>query len=76
MPRLEVLAVACGPPSRCPGCRARARRVHSTYERGLAESPLAGRNLQIRLRVRRFFAAALIRYAEQLDGSDAERTPA
>ncbi|PJN32321.1 hypothetical protein CG747_43390 [Streptomyces sp. CB02959] len=52
---LEVLAVACGPAPRCPGCRARARRVHSSYERGLAERPLIGRQLKVRLRVRRFF---------------------
>ncbi|MFF8848161.1 transposase family protein [Streptomyces sp. NPDC015127] len=40
---------------RCPGCRALARRVHSSYERGLAERPLTGKKLQVRLRVRRFF---------------------
>ncbi|MFF3691598.1 ISL3 family transposase [Streptomyces sp. NPDC002187] len=50
-----VVAVACGPAPRCPGCRALARRVHSSHERGLAERPLTGRNLQVRLRVRRFF---------------------
>ncbi|MFD0372860.1 ISL3 family transposase [Streptomyces sp. NPDC059071] len=50
-----VVAVACGPAPRCPGCQARARRVHSSYERGLAERPLTGRKLQVRLRVRRFF---------------------
>lgn len=52
---LVVSAAACGPAPRCPGCRARARRVHSSYERGLAERPLAGRKLHVRLRVRRFF---------------------
>ncbi|MFD3760867.1 ISL3 family transposase [Streptomyces sp. NPDC058622] len=52
---LVVAAAACGPPPRCPGCRARARRVHSSYERSLAERPLSGRKLLIRLRVRRFF---------------------
>lgn len=50
-----VVAVACGPVPRCPGCRARARRVHSSYERSLAERPLTGRELRVRLRVRRFF---------------------
>lgn len=53
---LVVVAVACGPPSRCPSCRARARRVHSGYERGLAERPLTGRKLQVTLRVCRFFS--------------------
>lgn len=52
---LEVVAAACGPPPRCPGCRARARRVHSCYERCLAERPLPGKKLLVRLRVRRFF---------------------
>jgi transposase len=52
---LVVSAVACGPAPRCPGCRSRARRVHSSYERGLAERPLTGAKLQVRLRVRRFF---------------------
>lgn len=52
---LEVSAVACGPPPHCPGYRARAQRVHSTYERGPAGRPLAARELQIRLGVRRFF---------------------
>ncbi|MFD0162875.1 transposase family protein [Streptomyces decoyicus] len=52
---LEVSAAACGPAPRCPGCWARVRRVHSAYERGLAERPLTGRKLQVRLRVRRFF---------------------
>lgn len=69
---LVVSAVACGWPPRCPGCRARARRVHSTYERGLAERPLTGRRLQIRLRVRRFFCdrASCRRktFVEQVDG--------
>ncbi|MFD9573468.1 ISL3 family transposase [Streptomyces sp. NPDC059982] len=50
-----MAATACGPPPRCPGCRARARRVHSCYERCLAERPLSGKKLLVRLRVRRFF---------------------
>lgn len=52
---LVVSAVACGPAPQCPECRARGRRVHSSYERGLAERPLTGQTLQVRLRVRRFF---------------------
>ncbi|MFF4805520.1 transposase family protein [Streptomyces sp. NPDC001351] len=39
---------------RCPGCRGRARRVHSSYGRGPAEGPVAGRKLQIGLQARRF----------------------
>ncbi|MFE7710801.1 transposase family protein [Streptomyces sp. NPDC057486] len=70
--RLRVSAVACGPPPRCPGCRSRARRVHSTYERGLAERPLTGQKLQIGLRVRRFFcdrsSCRRRTFVEQVDG--------
>ncbi|MFB6613230.1 transposase family protein [Streptomyces sp. NPDC056367] len=50
-----VVATACGPPPRCPGCRVRAWRVHSSYTRSLAERSLSGRKLLVRLRVRRFF---------------------
>ncbi|WP_254396457.1 ISL3 family transposase [Streptomyces sp. AC512_CC834] len=46
---------ACGPPSRCPSCGGPGRRRHSTYWRTLAERPLAGKKLWIRLRVRRLF---------------------
>ncbi|MFE4959836.1 ISL3 family transposase [Streptomyces sp. NPDC056653] len=52
---LVVVAVACGPAPRCPGCRARARRIYSSYERGLAERPLTGKRMRVRLRVRWFF---------------------
>lgn len=52
---LVVGAVACGPPPRCPGCNARASRVHSSCERGLAGLPVDGRSLTVRLQVRRFF---------------------
>ncbi|MFI8522760.1 ISL3 family transposase [Streptomyces sp. NPDC085481] len=55
-PQLAVLeAAACGRPPRCPECGDRGRRVHSTYWRGIAELPLAGTKLLVRLRVRRFF---------------------
>ncbi|KOG08233.1 hypothetical protein ADK34_39275 [Streptomyces viridochromogenes] len=69
---LEVVAAACGPPHKCPGCRARARRVHSCYERSLAERPLSGKKLLVRLRVRPFFCdrAACRRrtFVEQVSG--------
>ncbi|MBV2155067.1 ISL3 family transposase [Kitasatospora sp. SUK 42] len=55
-PELVVMEVAaCGPASCCPGCGSPGKRTHSTYWRTLAERPLAGRRLAIRLRVRRFF---------------------
>ncbi|MFF4185435.1 ISL3 family transposase [Streptomyces sp. NPDC001691] len=67
-----VEAVACGRPPKCPDCRFRGRRVHSTYERGLAERPLSGLRTMIRLRVRRFFcgrpSCRRRTFVEQVDG--------
>jgi transposase len=67
-----VEAAAFGPPPRCPGCRAWARRVHSAYERSLGERPLGGQQLVIRLRVRRFFcdrpSCRRRTFVEQVDG--------
>ncbi|MET8537469.1 ISL3 family transposase [Streptomyces sp. NPDC005065] len=69
---LVVVAVACGPAPRCPGCRARARRIHSSYERGLAERPLTGKRLRVRLRVRQFFcdraSCRRLTFVEQVSG--------
>jgi transposase len=39
----------------CPGCGGESYRVHSRYERTLADAAVAGRRVEIRLRVRRFF---------------------
>ena len=39
----------------CPGCGRRAGRVHSRYERRLADAAVAGAPVEIRLRVRRLF---------------------
>ena len=38
----------------CPGCGGGSRRVHSRYTRTLADLPLGGRPVQLRLLVRRF----------------------
>ena len=40
--------------ARCPLCKRWSRRVHSSYHRTVADLPLAGRRLVLRLRVRRF----------------------
>lgn len=40
----------------CPSCGGRSRRVHSRYDRGLADVSVAGQPVVLRLRVRRFFA--------------------
>jgi transposase len=40
--------------ARCPRCRRRSRRVHSSYTRRVADLPLTGRPVVLHLRVRRF----------------------
>ena len=39
----------------CPRCGGESGRVHSRYERTLADAAVAGQRVEIRLRVRRFF---------------------
>ncbi|MCZ7458246.1 ISL3 family transposase [Streptomyces sp. WMMC940] len=39
----------------CPSCGVTVSRVHSTYVRRLADRPLGGRRVLLRLRIRRFF---------------------
>jgi transposase len=38
----------------CPSCQTSARRVHSRYQRRVADLPLAGRRVELQIRVRRF----------------------
>ncbi|MFE7112027.1 transposase family protein [Streptomyces sp. NPDC057575] len=40
--------------ARCPGCRSWSGRVHGSYLRFPADLPVAGRQVVLRLRVRRF----------------------
>jgi transposase len=44
--------------ARCPGCRRRSRRVHSSYTRRIADLPIAGSEVILHLRVRRFRCSA------------------
>ncbi len=46
--------------SRCPACGAMSMRVHSRYSRRLADLPMAGRRVQLMLRVRRFHCDAVL----------------
>ncbi|WP_306209193.1 transposase family protein [Actinoplanes sp. RD1] len=39
----------------CPACSVSSRRVHSRYQRRLADLPVAGRLVELCLTVRRFF---------------------
>ena len=66
----------------CPRCGQSSGRVHSRYERRLADAPIGGHRVVIRLAVRRFFCAnpdcAATTFAEQVDGLTsrrARRTP-
>ena len=56
----------------CPECGKRSQRVHSRYERRLADAAIGGQPVRIRLRVRRFRCAetgcARATFAEQVDG--------
>lgn len=47
----------------CPGCGTLSRRVHSRYRRRLSDTAITGREVVIRLRVRRLFC----------DNSDCDR---
>ncbi|MGW5647712.1 ISL3 family transposase [Saccharopolyspora sp. NPDC003752] len=56
----------------CPSCGGRSRRVHSRYDRGLADVSVTGQPAVLRLQVRRFFCDGLYcpvrTFAEQVDG--------
>ena len=66
----------------CPACGRYSGRVHSRYQRRLADAAIGGRPVVIRLTVRRFFCAApdcpVTTFAEQVEGLSARyarRTP-
>lgn len=51
---LDIAARIAGCRARCPSCGSLSERVHSRYQRGLADLPAHGRRVRIRLTVRRF----------------------
>lgn len=59
-------------PVECPSCGIESHRVHSRCDRWLADTALAGREVLIRLRVRRLFCdnrdCARKTFAEQVSG--------
>jgi transposase len=66
----------------CPRCRMVSSRVHSRYQRRLADAAAGGQRVVIRLQARRFFCDApdcpACTFAEQVDGlttAYARRTP-
>jgi transposase len=80
--RVRIWARACAEGAACPRCGQFSKRVHSGYERRLADEPVGGRPVTIRLAVRRFFCGspdcAAVTFAEQVGGLTsrrARRTP-
>ena len=69
---VHVLARACAGEAACTGCGAVSRRVHSSYQRQLADTASGGREMLIDLQVRRFFCGnpgcAKTTFAEQVPG--------
>ena len=55
--RITIVARLRPPTSTCPDCHVPSSRVHSRYERRLADLPWQGRPVAIRVRARRFFCA-------------------
>jgi transposase len=69
---VHVLARACASEAACPGCGVVSWRVHSHYQRRLADTASGGQEVLIDLQARRFFcgngACAKATFAEQLPG--------
>jgi len=69
---VHVLARACASEAACPGCGVLSRRVHSRYQRRLADTASGAQEVLIDLGGRRFFcgsdACAKATFAEQVPG--------
>ena len=69
---MHVLARACASQAACTGCGVVSPRVHSRYQRQLADTASGGREVVIDLRVRRFFCGnpgcGKTTFAEQVPG--------
>ena len=69
---LLVVARSKAATAACPQCGTASARVHSRYERRLADAAIGGRQVEIRLAVRRFFCdgrdCERRTFAEQVDG--------
>jgi len=55
---ITITAVGHRPAVPCPACGVMATRVHSQYQRGLADLPWQGARVQLVVTVRRFFCDA------------------
>lgn len=71
-PGVRIEACTDTDPAERPGCGVASHRVHSRYDRWLADAALAGREVLIRLRVHRLFChnrnCARKTFAEQVSG--------
>ena len=69
---MHVLARTCAGEAACTGCGVVSRRVHSSYQRQLADTASGGQEVLIDLQARRFFcgnpACAKATFAEQVPG--------
>jgi transposase len=67
-----VLARTCASEAACPGCGVVSRRVHSRYQRRLADTASGSQEVLIHMEARRFFcgnnACAKATFAEQVPG--------
>ncbi len=57
--RLVVRARTPGGVAECPGCGAGSARVHGVHERRLADLPVDGRSVMVRVRIRRLYCPTL-----------------
>jgi len=57
--QLTVTVIATRTEAACPGCGRLSEHVHSQYQRSVNDTPCAGRNVVLRLRVRKFFCLTL-----------------
>jgi transposase len=69
--QLIVIVISKRPQAACPGCGSLSEHVHSQYQRTVNDVPCGGRNVVLRLRVRKFFCLSLCCprkvFAERLD---------
>jgi hypothetical protein len=80
--RVGIWATVRAEGASCPRCGQYSERVHSAYERRLADAPVGGQPVTVRLTVRRFFCGnpdcGAVTFAEQVQGLTlrrARRTP-
>jgi transposase len=75
--RVQIWARVRADGASCPHCGQFTQRVHSGYERRLADAPVGGQPVTIRLAVRRFFCpnpgCGAVTFAEQVRGLTAPR---